>query len=262
MPHLTLRGFLTGSHAWRPASPWHPVAAMLVAVAVIVLGQLVPIIVLSLLSGGGPQAPIVSRHDQPAAELPFSDATSMTFLLLSQATLALLTIGAASRRAAFQEVLSLGPAEGGPRAYAYALLVMVPLLVAINAITYWLSPEGFLSDFKQFAGIARGPAPVVAFVSIAVGAPLWEETLFRGFLLAPLAPAIGLWPATAAVSAAWALLHLGYSIAGLLEVFAIGLYFAWLLSRTGSLWVPIACHAAYNGALFLVLRFLPAAALA
>jgi membrane protease YdiL (CAAX protease family) len=37
----------------------------------------------------------------------------------------------------------------------------------------------------------------------------------------------------------------------------IGLFFAWLLRQTGSLWVPISCHAAYNALLFLALRYLP-----
>ncbi|MBS0241753.1 MAG: CPBP family intramembrane metalloprotease, partial [Proteobacteria bacterium] len=43
------------------------------------------------------------------------------------------------------------------------------------------------------------------------------------------------------------------------EVFVLGIYFAWLLKRTGSLWVPIACHALYNGVLFAAMRLLPAA---
>jgi membrane protease YdiL (CAAX protease family) len=40
-------------------------------------------------------------------------------------------------------------------------------------------------------------------------------------------------------------------------VVLIGFYFSWLLVRTGSLWVPIFCHATYNTALVLALRYLP-----
>jgi membrane protease YdiL (CAAX protease family) len=49
-------------------------------------------------------------------------------------------------------------------------------------------------------------------------------------------------------------LHAGYSAVGLVEVFSIGLIFSWLLWRTGSLWVPIFCHAVYNILVVLVLR--------
>jgi len=45
----------------------------------------------------------------------------------------------------------------------------------------------------------------------------------------------------------------GYSIAGLVEVSLIGLLFSWLLWRTGSLRVPIFCHALYNTLIVVVL---------
>jgi membrane protease YdiL (CAAX protease family) len=52
-------------------------------------------------------------------------------------------------------------------------------------------------------------------------------------------------------SVLWTLLHLGYSIFGLIEVLSIGLYFSWLLVRTGSLWVTMFCHGVYNTAMAL-----------
>jgi membrane protease YdiL (CAAX protease family) len=148
-------------------------------------------------------------------------------------------------------------ADGGGRSYVFALALLVPLLAAINALAYWLSPTGFLSDFRQFVSLTRMPQPVTAFLAIAVGAPLWEEMVFRGFLIAPIAGAIGFWPAAVLISGAWTALHLGYSLVGLAEVFLVGLYFSWLLWRTGSVWVPIACHAIYNGSLFVAMRYLP-----
>ena len=58
-------------------------------------------------------------------------------------------------------------------------------------------------------------------------------------------------------TAAWTLMHMGYSILGLAEVFMIGLYFCWLMWRFGNLWLTIALHAFYNGAQFLVLTQVP-----
>ena len=37
---------------------------------------------------------------------------------------------------------------------------------------------------------------------------------------------------------------------------AIGLYFSWLLVRTGSLWVTMFCHGVYNTAMALGLYFM------
>lgn len=58
-------------------------------------------------------------------------------------------------------------------------------------------------------------------------------------------------------TAAWTLMHLGYSILGLAEVFMIGIYFCWLMWRFANLWLTIALHALYNGGQLLVLMLLP-----
>jgi membrane protease YdiL (CAAX protease family) len=90
-----------------------------------------------------------------------------------------------------------------------------------------------------------------------------EELMFRGFLFPALARGpFGVVGAGLTTSAAWSALHAGYSVTGLLEVFAVGLYFAYVLVRTGSLRVPMFCHAAYNASalVLLLLVDIPAAA--
>jgi membrane protease YdiL (CAAX protease family) len=92
---------------------------------------------------------------------------------------------------------------------------------------------------------------------------LSEELLFRGFLLSALArTALGFWGAALVATLLWTAMHVGYSLTGIVEVFIIGMFFSWLLWRTGSLRVAIFCHALYNLLIVLGLRFvdLPAAA--
>jgi membrane protease YdiL (CAAX protease family) len=92
---------------------------------------------------------------------------------------------------------------------------------------------------------------------IGVGAPLSEELLFRGFLFSGLAKSrLGLIGTGLLTAVLWAALHFGYSIFGLLEVLFIGLYFSWLLVRTGSVWVTIFCHAVYNTIIGVALYFI------
>jgi hypothetical protein len=68
---------------------------------------------------------------------------------------------------------------------------------------------------------------------------------------------LGFWGGALVVSGLWTALHIGYSLAGVIEVFLIGIYFSWLLWRTGSLRVALFCHALYNSLIVLVLRHVP-----
>ena len=93
---------------------------------------------------------------------------------------------------------------------------------------------------------------------VGIGAPLSEELLFRGFLLSALAcTRFGFLGAALISTALWTSLHASYTLLGIAEVFMIGLFFSWLLWRTGSLWVAISCHALYNSLIVVVLRYVP-----
>ena len=259
MPPLTFKSFLMGPNPPREASKWHPAVAFLAGLGVLLLGQATPIVAVAFLYTGR------ARHHGPghASSPPDIETVTRIFqdrggalLVLTQAVMALLTMVVASRyQMKASTALALEPPPAGPRAFVYALLVLVPLLAIINVTTYSIAPESYLADYRQFLDLVRGPEPWLSFAAIGIGAPMWEEMLFRGFLLPPLIGGLGFWPAALLVSAAWTALHIGYSIVGLAEVFLIGIYFAWLLRRTGSLWVPIACHAGYNVSLFLLMRF-------
>jgi membrane protease YdiL (CAAX protease family) len=258
MSTQSFREFLTGSSTWRPRSPWHPALAVLTAVAIVVVGQIVPAVLLRAISGVS-LGPVPADPGVPDTMFEMLNGVGASILILGQVALSMLTLGAASLfDARFSEVLSLEGPEGRWRGYVYAILLMLPVMALINAAAFAINPSGFRADFAEFAKLAHVAEPVAPFLAIAIGAPLWEEMLFRGFLLGPLIRPLGFWPAAVLVSGTWTVLHIGYSTAGMAEVFLIGLYFSWLLRRTGSLWVPILCHAAYNGALFAAIRYWPA----
>jgi membrane protease YdiL (CAAX protease family) len=100
-----------------------------------------------------------------------------------------------------------------------------------------------------------GPHWPLAAAVLGIGAPLSEELLFRGFLLSALAKTrLGFWGAAVVSALGWTTMHAGYSLAGLVEVFAIGMLLSWLLWRTGSLRVTIFCHAIYNSLIVLALK--------
>ncbi len=180
-------------------------------------------------------------------------------LLAFQVTIILLSLLAASRGglpAAARLFLQQPPQ--GPAVYLSAFALLLALVAVYNAVAYAVGATDIVSDLKIFIELAQSPYWLIALLVIAVGAPVSEEFLFRGYLLPGLAAsAIGFRGATLATSALWTLPHAGYSASGLVEVGLVGVYLAWVLWRTGSLWVPLFCHAAHNLTLMLGLMLWP-----
>jgi hypothetical protein len=135
---------------------------------------------------------------------------------------------------------------------------MLAVVLPFSALVWVLARDVVIGDLRMFADALRSPYALAFLLAVGLGAPLSEELLFRGLLLPALAATpLGWIGAAMLTSAAWTLLHWGYSAVGLLEIFAIGLYFAWLRANSGTLWVPLLCHVFYNLSLAGVLLFAP-----
>lgn len=169
-------------------------------------------------------------------------------LLASQVVGIALTLTAANRFASRPvEALALAPPAQGWWAYVSAFAFMLAVFGAFSTLTWMLNPEAAKRDLSVFADLLRSDAWWLALIAIGFGAPLMEELIFRGFLFSALSLSrLGIAGASVVTAAGWTALHAGYSLVGLAEVFAVGLYFSWVLWRTGSVRVPLFCHAAYN----------------
>lgn len=154
------------------------------------------------------------------------------------------------------EMLALRPPVGGWRMLPLALIPLFVVTGIWTAIVSMWRPDVVVEDLKLFKSLLEGPTAPFALLAIGVGAPLSEELLIRGFLFSGLAKSrLGLIGASIITTVLWTAVH-GYSLFGLIEVMAIGLYLCWLLVRTGSLWVTIFCHAVYNTVVGVVLYFI------
>jgi hypothetical protein len=86
-------------------------------------------------------------------------------------------------------------------------------------------------------------------LAIVIMAPVWEETLFRGFMYAGYAASpIGPAGAILIPSVLWALIHLQYEAHDIASIFVLGVTIGVARWRTGSLYVPVAMHLTLNGA--------------
>ncbi len=86
---------------------------------------------------------------------------------------------------------------------------------------------------------------LVAFVFVGLS----EEFLFRGYAQYTLASGIGFWPAALTLSFAFGAVHLanpGEGISGVLDVVVTGIVFAFVLRRTGNLWLAVGWHASFD----------------
>nr|WP_275899512.1 CPBP family intramembrane glutamic endopeptidase [Bacillus piscicola] len=94
-------------------------------------------------------------------------------------------------------------------------------------------------------------------VTIAFGAGVSEELLFRGALQGVLTVYIGSVPALLLIAGVFMILHIPqYKGSAFIHtlVFVMGLILGGLFIWSGSLWAPIAAHVTYNGCLAYILK--------
>jgi membrane protease YdiL (CAAX protease family) len=246
VPEVSASGRLFGgTAAYVTRTPWGPW-----------LGALATLLVIgtAILAGGALGSPMGARWRPESLqnlELFILGAWQVLVVVL---TLVLSALGGGR----ISQVLALERPRGAPWVYLVALLLLAAINVIVSIVQYFLFPSDMYTDLRPFVGFMTGSDWLWALLVVGVGAPLSEELLFRGFLLSALSRSrLGFLGAALISTAAWTALHASYTAFGIAEVFMIGLFFCWLLWRTGSLRVAIFCHALYNSMIVLVLRYVP-----
>ncbi len=138
----------------------------------------------------------------------------------------------------------------------YLSILAVVLVLGIDLAQYTPGPNGE-SPKTGSAGlvkeamfdIARNPTMFfLVFPSVAIGAPLAEELIFRGQLFSALSRTkLGVLGATLLTAVIWSLLHVTEPWLSIALISMMGLAFGWMMYRFGSLWVPIILHGMWNG---------------
>jgi membrane protease YdiL (CAAX protease family) len=228
---------LSGSSTYVPHTPWRAGWALLATLLITIAGVLT---LMGLLS-----VDKIVRGLGRAQGLWREDMGTLLTLAAWQAVTIALTIGASSLFGGkISEVLALQAPAGGLRMYAVGAGMTVVFLAALTVINAWLAPE--ISQSQPSTALF-GELWALALLVVGVGGPISEELLFRGFLLSALATTkLDFWGAAIVSTACWTVLHGGHSATGFLSIVAMGLLFCWQLQRSGSLRVPILCHALYN----------------
>ncbi len=137
-----------------------------------------------------------------------------------------------------------------PRAWLF--LLMGPILaVALSAAGVVLRTP---AENSLIEGLITNRASLALFIVFGVVfAPLFEEMLFRGFLLPLFARSLGPWAGIAATAALFGLLHGAQNRWAWQQILLIGLAgaaFGYARLRTGSTTAGFLMHAAYNATAF------------
>src|SRR5581483_10513586 len=183
------------------------------------------------------------------------DPVGTPILLLAQIVLDALAVGAAAWMSLGKYHLSIAGWRLRPRRpfdvgrCAAVLVAAFTVLIAYSAVVSRLGisdleprenvPDYFFTEHRVI--------PFALLLVIGV-APVAEELFFRGFLFQGIVKYLGLYGAAAVSGALFALIHVnGRDSLGLIIPFTvIGLLFAVLVGKTGSIYNSIVVHFSFN----------------
>lgn len=219
--------------ACRPWGPWTTICGTTACVGLVLLVQFG---MLRIAIRADPQAN-VEKLVSTGSFLAVSTLAGVPFALGSVWMLV------AFRRCSVKWYLALRWPEARPAWISAGVLVL--LLAGTDGLSYLLGrpivPRWMVDVYRT-----AGSLPLLV-LAIVVGAPLVEETLFRGFLFRGIADSqFGPRTAVALSALFWACLHLQYDAFGIGQVLVIGIYLGIVRLVTRSVPLTMLLHALGN----------------
>ncbi|MFE4105867.1 CPBP family intramembrane glutamic endopeptidase [Almyronema epifaneia] len=138
-------------------------------------------------------------------------------------------------------------------------LVALPLMIGVSVLNQqlWQGQGGSNPLLQTVLEESDQLSLLVFFLTASVAAPLFEEVLFRGFLLPSLTRYMPVWGAIALSSFIFAAAHL--SLSEVLPLMVLGAILGFVYTRSRSLLAPMLLHSIWNGATMLGLLLLGSA---
>jgi uncharacterized protein len=173
-------------------------------------------------------------------------AVALGVIAIAPATLAVVWLAVRLAHANVAEYLALRPFA--PRELLLGLGCLLVCALGVDLIAFLTGHPiipAFVFDTLRSARAAH--ALPLFLAAVAVVAPLSEELTVRGFLYRGFAASrLGSAGAIVFTSALWASIHVQYDWFFIGEVFGLGLILGWMRRRSGSTWLTVVLHGAYN----------------
>jgi membrane protease YdiL (CAAX protease family) len=199
--------------------------------------------------------PRVSTSDGLIAAMVFFVAQAVAAAVIigrgrvtGAAVLFAFSIGGAVTYALMRFVYAKAKTEGVPRILGSANRPLLGLAAGLGAgaagVLYLFGLDALdLLESAMRASKSYGSLGLWTLPLALIAAPLFEEFIFRGLIFGGLRRSFGVWPATLASAALFAIVHPAFSI---IPVFVLGTCAALVYERSRSLLAPMIVHAAYN----------------
>lgn len=133
----------------------------------------------------------------------------------------------------------------------YCFGYLPSLLIAFEMIAVLLPTLNVDQDQDIGFDGAQGPELVLAFVSLVILAPIFEELLFRGFIFKSLADKWDFWPAALTTSVLFGLAHGQLNVA--IDTFILSMFACALVWHTKSIMPAIMLHSIKNVVAYIFL---------
>lgn len=141
----------------------------------------------------------------------------------------------------WQQTLALRPFH---RNWLYYWGIVLAIYMVVQHVLQFI----FTVEVSEFLQQLASSKSFLAFIAIAIFAPVLEELVFRGYLFAAWRQTrLGLSGTLVLTSSIFTALHIGqYGVLLLIILFIFSIILGLARERTGSLWVPIILHALNN----------------
>lgn len=121
------------------------------------------------------------------------------------------------------------------------IVLVILALEALNLVFERETPD-FMTELYEGTDNV-----VLLWLAVVIGAPVFEEFLFRGFIFEGLLHSkVGLIGAILIPASTWAIIHMQYAWFEIATIFLIGIVLAVAKYKTKSLYIPIAMHMLMN----------------
>lgn len=146
--------------------------------------------------------------------------------------------------------MDLGMAPTGLIVY----LIFSAILIAVMSA---LVPGIDMNQVQNtgFADVSHRYEYILAFITLILIAPLFEEILFRGYLYGKLRKVVPMWVTILAVSLLFAAVHGQWNVG--IDVFALSIVLCGLREMTGNIWAGVLLHMLKNSIAFYFLFINP-----
>lgn len=153
----------------------------------------------------------------------------------------------AKRRAAKMKLLGIGrlPSKEDVLPWLLGVVGYYLLVFILTALASLVLPDSLMAQ-EQYTGFnanSWGGAILIVFI-LAIITPIFEELIFRGFLLGKLQRLAGFWPAAIITSLLFAVAH-GQVNVGLVT-FVLSMIACYQRKRTGATWAGMGLHMVVN----------------